>query len=244
MRSLIEDYLNSLGLALRVASELGLALYPLGTYPLPISPLLRDDPGYGVKASTIGHRRFSHAGRCAGAHLHLELPVGTVWPDVKAALKAPLAAQRELLGLYNLATALDPALVALTRACPFYEGEVDGFAARTVHYRGILGFDGLYTGLGKVGGLSAYASRVEDLVDQQRARYTAWFKAMDRAGVERRLFAQAGGNLHRASWNPVRLSHHGTVEIRSMDANYPEMVLAVCALILAQQRGSGVSASR
>ena len=29
----------------------------------------------------------------------------------------------------------------------------------------------------------------------------------------------------------MRLSHHGTVEIRSMDANYPEMVLAVCALI-------------
>jgi hypothetical protein len=49
--------------------------------------------------------------------------------------------------------------------------------------------------------------------------------------VERRLFAQAGGTLHRASWNPVRLSHHGTVEIRSMDANFPEMVLAVCALI-------------
>jgi gamma-glutamyl:cysteine ligase YbdK (ATP-grasp superfamily) len=232
LADLIEDYLNSLGLALRVASELGLALYPLGTYPLPISPVLRDDPGYWLKASTIGQERFSHAGRCAGAHLHLELPVGTVWPDVKAALDAPRAAQRELLGLYNLATALDPALVALTRACPFYEGEVDGFAARTVHYRGILGFDGLYTGLGKVGGLSAYASRVEDLVDQQRARHTAWFKAMDLAGVERRLFAQAGGNLHRASWNPVRLSHHGTVEIRSMDANFPEMVLAVCALIL------------
>jgi hypothetical protein len=231
LADLIEDYLNSLGLALRVASELGLALYPLGTYPLPISPLLRDDPDYWLKASTIGQERFSHTGRCAPAHLHLELPVGTVWPDVKAALDAPLAAQRELLGLYNLATALDPALVALTRACPFYEGEVDGFAARTVHYRGMLGFDGLYTGLGKVGGLSTYASRVEDLVDQQRARYRAWFKAMDRAGVERRLFAQAGGNLNRASWNPVRLSHHGTVEFRSMDANFPEMVLAVCVLI-------------
>jgi gamma-glutamyl:cysteine ligase YbdK (ATP-grasp superfamily) len=232
LANLIEDYLNSLGLALRVASELGLALYPLGTYPLPISPSIRDDPDFAIKERTIGRGRFSHAGRCAGAHLHLELPVGTVWPDVKAALDAPLAAQRELLDLYNLATALDPALVALTRACPFYEGQVDGFAARTVHYRSILGFDGLYTGLGKVGGLSAYASRVEDLVDQQRARYTAWFAAMDRAGVERRLFAQAGGNLHRASWNPVRLSHHGTVEIRSMDANFPEMVLAVCTLIL------------
>jgi len=231
LADLIEDYLNSLGLALRVASDLGLALYPLGTYPLPISPVLREDPGYRVKARTIGHERFSHAGRCAGSHLHLELPAGTVWPDVKAAIDAPLAAQEELLGLYNLATALDPALVAITRACPFYEGRVGGFAARTVHYRGILGFDGLYADLGEVGSLSAYAGRVEDLVDQQSARYRAWFAAMDLAGVERRLFAQAGGNLHRASWNPVRLSRHGTVEIRSMDANFPEMVLAVCALI-------------
>src|SRR5215204_256378 len=121
LADLIEEYLNNLELALKVASELGLALYPLGTYPLPISPVVREDPDYRVKASTIGHCRFSHAGRCAGAHLHLELPAGTVWPDVKAALDAP-AAQRELLGLYNLATALDPALVALTRACPYYEG--------------------------------------------------------------------------------------------------------------------------
>jgi gamma-glutamyl:cysteine ligase YbdK (ATP-grasp superfamily) len=224
-------YLRNLDLALRVAAELGLALYPLGTYPLQISPAVRDDPGYRLKASILGHEKFSHAGRCAGAHLHLELPAGTVWPDVKASLDATVDAQLELLGVYNLATALDPALVALTRACPFYQGETVGFAARTVHYRGILGFDGLYANLPEVGGLSAYASRVEDLVDQQRARYRAWFSAMDLAGVERRLFAQAGGTLHRASWNPVRLSHHGTVEIRSMDANFPEMVLAVCALI-------------
>src|SRR5215213_10111523 len=231
VEELAKDYLNNLHLALGVASELGLALYPLGTYPLPIRPALRDDPSYAIKARTIGYERFFGAGRCAGTHLHLELPAGTVWPDVKAALDAPLAAQRELLGLYNLATALDPALVALSRACPFYEGRVDGVAARTVHYRGILGFEGVYTSLSEVGGLSAYASRVEDLVDQQRARYRAWFSAMDLAGVERRHFAQAGGSLHRASWNPVRLSHYGTVEIRSMDANSPEMVLAVCALI-------------
>ena len=231
VEELAKEYLNNLHLALGVASELGLALYPLGTYPLPNRPALRGDPSYAIKASTIGYERFLGAGRCAGTHLHLELPASTVWPDLKVALDAPLAVQRELLGLYNLATALDPALVALTRACPFYEGRADGFATRTVHYRGILGFEGLYADLREVGALSPYASRVEDLVDQQRARYRAWFAAMDLAGVERRLFAQAGGNLHRASWNPVRLSHHGTVEIRSMDANYPEMVLAVCALI-------------
>jgi gamma-glutamyl:cysteine ligase YbdK (ATP-grasp superfamily) len=78
LKDLADNYLNNLELALKVASELGLALYPLGTYPLPISPVVREDPGYTLRASTIGHGRFSHAGRCAGAHLHLELPAGTV----------------------------------------------------------------------------------------------------------------------------------------------------------------------
>src|SRR5215208_743327 len=231
LADLIEEYLNSLDLALKVASELGLALYPLGTYPLPITPVVQDDPSYAIKACTIGHDRFLQAGRCAGAHLHLELPACTVWPDVKTALDAPAAAQEELLGLYNLATALDPALVALTRACPFYEGRAGGFAARTVHYRGMLGLDGLYTNLQEVGALRTYATCVEDFIDQQDERYRAWFAAMDRAGVDRRLFASTRGNLHRASWNPIRLNYRGTVEIRSMDANFPDVILAVCALI-------------
>jgi gamma-glutamyl:cysteine ligase YbdK (ATP-grasp superfamily) len=127
---LARNYLNNLNLALGAASELGLGLYPLGTYPLSIRPEVRDEPSYRLQARTIGHDRFLHAGRCAGTHLHLELPASTLWPDVKAALDAPATAQDELLNLYNLATALDPALVALTRACPFYEGRMNGFAAR------------------------------------------------------------------------------------------------------------------
>ena len=231
LTDLAKSYLSNLNLALEVGAELGCALYPLGTYPLPITPVVRNDPSYRVQARTIGLDRFLHAGRCAGAHLHLELPAGTVWLEIKTALDAPMAAEEELLDLYNLATALDPVLVALTRACPFYEGRAGGFAARTVYYRGMLGLDGLYANVQEVGALSAYATRVEDLVDQQAERYGAWFAAMDLAGVDRRLFASTGGNLHSASWNPIRLNYHGTLEIRSMDANFPEAILAVCALM-------------
>jgi gamma-glutamylcysteine synthetase len=131
IEDLARKYLSNLSLALEVASDLGLALYPLGTYPLPIRPALHDDPRYVIKARTIGYERFLGAGRCAGTHLHLELPAGTVWPDVKAALEAPAATQEELLGLYNLATALDPALVALTRACPFYAGRMATLPGRS-----------------------------------------------------------------------------------------------------------------
>jgi carboxylate-amine ligase len=231
LEDLARNYLSNLNLALEVASELGLELYPLGTYPLAVRSEVRDDPGYRVQARTIGPERFLHAGRCAGTHLHLELPAGTVSPDVKAALDATGPHQQELLDLYNLATALDPALVALTRACPFYEGRAGGFAARTVHYRGMLGSDGLHANLHEVGALSAYATRVEDFIDQEDERYGAWFAAMDKAGMDRHLFASTRADLHRASWNPVRLNYHGTVEVRSMDANFPEVILAVCALV-------------
>jgi carboxylate-amine ligase len=35
----------------------------------------------------------------------------------------------------------------------------------------------------------------------------------------------------KASWNPVRLNQLGTVELRTIDGNYPEVVLAVAALV-------------
>ena len=55
---------------------------------------------------------------------------------------------------------------------------------------------------------------------------------MDRAGVERRLFAEAGGDLLRPAWNPVRLNRQGTLELRGMDSNYPEVTLTAAAMIL------------
>ena len=55
---------------------------------------------------------------------------------------------------------------------------------------------------------------------------------MDRAGVHRRLFAEAGGDLLRPAWNPVRLNRQGTLELRGMDSNYPEMTLTAVAMIL------------
>ena len=230
---LAEAYLTSLGLALRVGRELDIRLYPLSTYPLPVEPVLRSGPDYEFQARTIGHGRFLHAARCTGVHLHLELPEGTLDPDAVISPDATATALEELLNLYNLATALDPALVALTRACPFYEGKAPGMAARTAYYRGsaLLGCEGLYTYLPEVGDLRPYAKSVRELVERQLASYEAWLEAMDNAGVERSLFFEAGGSVLKASWNPVRLNQQGTVELRTIDGNYPEVVLAVAVLV-------------
>jgi len=201
---------------------------------LPLEPAVRDGLDYRVQVSTVGPERFVDAGRCAGTHLHLELQAGTVDEGAGISATASAAAREEVSNIYNLATALDPALVALTRSCPFFEGSRTGLAVRTVHYRGsaIFGWEGVYTDLSQVGALLPYADDAEHLIRQQFDRYKAWLDAMDRAGVERRLFAEAGGDLLRPAWNPVRLNRQGTLELRGMDSNYPEVTLAAAAMIL------------
>ena len=225
------EYLAALSLALGAAREVGLRLYPLATYPLPMTPELRDEPRYRVQLRTMGRERFLHAGRCVGVHVHLEVGPGSVSDRVGVSYDAPKAACKELLDLYNLATALDPALLSLTRACPFYEGRRMGVATRAAHYRGhpILAPQGLYANLQAVGALAPYARDVEGLVEAQFTRHRAWLKAMGAAGVGPDLAAASGGLL-QTSWNPVRLNGLGTVELRTMDGNYPEVVLAACSL--------------
>ena len=228
------EYARNLDLALRTARSLGLRLYPLGTYPLPLKPTVRDGLDYRVQVGTVGPERFVDAGRCAGTHLHLELRPGTVDEGAAISATASTDAREEVLNVYNLATALDPALISLTRSCPFFEGRATGLAVRTVHYRGnaAFGWEGVYTDLPQVGALLPFARDTEHLIRQQFDRHEAWLAAMDRAGVERRYFAKAGGDLLRAAWNPVRLNRQGTLELRGMDSNFPEVTLTAAAMIL------------
>ena len=235
-RSLAElsrEYLDHVDLALRSGRELGLRLYPLATYPLGVKPEIRDEPHYRLQARTLGRARFTHAGRCAGTHLHLEVP-GAVDPWVGVSYDAERAAREELVHLYNLGTALDPAIIALTRSCPYYAGAATGLATRTALYRGdpVIAPHGLYAWFQEVGGLRPYARSAEELVELQFSRYHAWLEYMDRAGVDRRLFFEMGGGpLVASSWNPIRLNPLGTIELRGIDSNYPNIILAVCALV-------------
>lgn len=230
---LAAEYLSNLKLALEVGRDLDLRLYPLSQYPLHFDPVIRDEPNYHIQARTVGYDRFLNAGRCIGTHLHLELPAGSIDSRIGVSYETTPEARAEVLNLYNLATALDPALIALSRACPFYEGKVLGLAARTVHYRGseVFGWEGVYTHLQQVGGLQPYATSIVDLVEMQFARYYAWLEAMDRAGVERHLFLDAGGNLLKSAWSPVRLNAHGTVELRGTDSDYPQVILTIATLV-------------
>lgn len=233
------EYLENLRLALRAAHGLGLRLYPLATYPLSIQPTLRAEAPYLAQALTMGQERFRHAGRCTGVHLHLEMPEGILDPETGVAPEVSGTAARELLGAYNLATALDPAIVALTRSCPFYQGAADGLAARTAHYRGSPDFApyGLYAALPAVGELRPYADTPAELAALQMDRHRAWISTVEGSGIDSRLF-DAGGPL-KTAWNPVRLNAQdglsGTLELRGIDSSYPSEVMAIASLVTACQ---------
>ncbi|PHM07302.1 glutamate-cysteine ligase family protein [Nostoc sp. 'Peltigera malacea cyanobiont' DB3992] len=232
-KELARVYLKNLKLAISVAQQMGLRLYPLSSYPLPTMPVMRDRPNYHIQAQTVGISKFLHAGKCTGTHLHLEVPPGVIDPRVAVSYNSTSIEREELLNIYNLATACDSALISLTRACPFYEGQALGLAAHTIRYRGseTFGWEGVYTNLQPVGGLMPYAESVEGLVEQQFARYYAWLQAMEKAEIQPNLFKESGVSLLKSAWNPVRLNKLGTVEIRCIDSNFPSVILIVITLL-------------
>ena len=230
---LTAEYLDLLEILLSAAKELELRVYPLSTYPLYATPVMRNKPNYHLQVRTVGAGRFDNAAKCTGTHIHLDLPDDVVDRQIGIAYNSAPEARARVLSIYNLAIAFDAAIVSLSRACPFYEGKVAGKAMRTIHYRGSKRFawEGVYTNLQSVGGLMPYAETVEDLTQQLFNRYHSWLQAMDLAGVDRQIFLNSGGELLTAGWNPVRLNAIGTVELRNSDSNYPRIILALVALV-------------
>jgi carboxylate-amine ligase len=238
LADLEREYFAVLDLALRAGREVGIRLYPLAAYPLPMTPAFRDEPNYELQAIAVGRERFVHAGRCIGTHLHLETAEGTVDAKTVVSRAATPEAIEELVNLYNLAVALDPAIVALTRSSPFYEGAMPGVAVRTARYRGsaVYGWEGVYTHLPLVGGLKPYAASAEDLVFQQLVSYQSWVSTLVHAGLGEDLYLEAGGALLKAHWGPVRVGGFGTVEMRGIDGNFPAVILAIVAVVAAAAR--------
>jgi gamma-glutamyl:cysteine ligase YbdK (ATP-grasp superfamily) len=94
---LSHEYLKSVELALQSGQEIGLRLYPFATYPLDIQTDIRDELHYQIQARIVGPRRFSHAGRCAGVHLHLEVAPGTIDPRVGVSYDVPRSPEKSFL---------------------------------------------------------------------------------------------------------------------------------------------------
>jgi hypothetical protein len=211
-----------------------LVLYAYGTYPGSFSPHFRTKRRYQIQEEIFGKQRFSIAGRCVGLHIHYSLPWGVFDEETKSVKQLVNSKNKEgLIGMYNLAIAMDPALTTLTQSSPFYQGERLGKDSRAIMYRGgneMKNPDGLYANHPEFGALPSYESTNTDLLHLISDRSKKWATIL--RGIGRRItsFKKPGVEL-TTNWSPVRINQHGTIEIRGLDMNHPDIVVAIAMLI-------------
>lgn len=229
------NLIEGLKLLLYVADELGLAIFPLGTYPGKFEPKIRGETHYKSQQKMYGKERFKISGRCAGYHCHTSLPWGVF--DSKTLMLKDLKNSKNqeiLVYAYNMLIALDPALTTFMQSSPFYQGKYVAKDARVVVYRGDSEFklktEGLYTNYPRFGALPEYEHSGTDIIRSIEDRYSDRIQAMLDAGVREKDIPKYKSILS-TNWTPVKVNPHGTLEQRGMDMNHLPLVLSVSILI-------------
>lgn len=216
------------------ASEEKLVLYAYGTYPGAFTPEFHTNKRYTAQQKILGKQRFTIGGRCIGLHIHYSLPWG-VFDTLEKIIKPLIRSKNKesLINIYNLCIAMDPALTTLTQSSPFYQGERLGKDARVIMYRGGKELDspnGLYANLPQFGALQNYKSTNTDLLNVIKERFDEWSELLRHIGRSIATFSKHGSILDN-TWNPVKINAHGTMEIRGMDINHPDIIIAITIMI-------------
>lgn len=212
------------------AAEEGIVLYAYGTYPGNFTPELQKGKRYTAQERIFGKQRFAIAARCVGTHIHCSLPWG-VFDSVEKIIKPLVTSQNKqsLVNIYNLCIAMDPALTTFTQGSPFYQGKRLGKDARVIMYRGCKELDsphGLYANYPQFGALPEYKSTNTDILHVIEERFEEWGKLVKQFGQNVMMFSKHGSILD-STWNPVKINAHGTMEVRGMDMNHPDITMAV-----------------
>ncbi|MBL7055591.1 hypothetical protein ISS07_01620 [Candidatus Woesearchaeota archaeon] len=219
---------------LHSAEKEGIVLYPYGTYPGTFSPEFSREKGYKMKEQIFGKNRFSIAARCLGLHCHYSLPWG-VFDYTKKVIKHLVNSKNKqsMVNTYNLFIAMDPALTTFAQSSPFYQGNFLGKDSRVIVYRGgdVLKYPaGLYTNHQDFGMLQPYKVTGTDLLQIINHRFDSWNDILKKVNISLKAFMKHGSILD-TTWNPVKISSHGTLEQRGMDVNHPRIIIAVATLI-------------
>jgi len=226
--------LDDFELVLHCAEKENLILYSYGTYPGSFSPKMSKDKGYKIKEQIFGKNRFPIAARCIGLHCHYSLPWG-VFDPVKKVIKHLVNSKNKqsMVNTYNLFIAMDPALTTFAQSSPFYQGKFLGKDSRVIVYRGgdILKYpEGLYTNYQDLGMLQPYKVTGTDLLQIIRHRFDYWNSILKKVDINLKVFLKHGSILD-TTWNPVKISSHGTIEHRGMDINHPRLIIALATII-------------
>jgi hypothetical protein len=222
--------MNHLVTVLHVTESFDLKLFPFAVYPGKHDVEFRKEEWYTLKEKLFGDK-FKYAGMCCGFHCHYTLPKG-VYDKKKQFLKPLIRSKikQTLIGSYNLAIAIDPALTTLLQSSPFVDGKYLAKDARMLLYRGgkKLKFDGLYGEYQQFGGLPPYKQTMMDLQLSLTRRQERYKEALRKKGVALQLPKSKRLDY---TWNPVKINKLGTLEHRGMDMNYPWIAIAASVLI-------------
>ncbi|MBS3102329.1 hypothetical protein J4458_02685 [Candidatus Woesearchaeota archaeon] len=230
MLKVIEDF----EAVLHCAEKDGLAIYAYGTYPGSFKPEMRQDKRYAIQEQILGKTRFLHAARCVGLHCHCSLPWGVF--DSKLRIIKNLVNSKNkqcMVNTYNLFIAIDPALTTFAQSSPFYQGKFLGKDSRVIVYRGgdALKYPhGLYTNYPDFGMLQPYKSTGTDLLQIISKRFDSWSSILKNLDVNLKVLLKHGSILD-TTWNPIKISSHGTIEQRGMDMNHPSIVVAIATAV-------------
>lgn len=222
------DYLNTLSVAVETGEENGIYMYPFALPPISHKPITRNKDWYEVQQRIFGKQKFQLAGKTAGFHFHYTLPKGIF--DKKKKFPKKLYRSRALqnmLNSYNLAIAMDPALVTLFQSSPYLDGKYVAKATRVLIQRTgrAFPFKGIYSEVPKLGGLPIYKHTLTDMISVINKRHEGIKNLFVKKGLKETDVSKYGRIL-QFSWHSVRVNKLGTMEIRSMDANHPKYIVA------------------
>ncbi|MBN1502147.1 hypothetical protein JW930_01265 [Candidatus Woesearchaeota archaeon] len=212
-----------------------LRLFYYGTYPGRNNTEMREEKRYSAKKAILGEKNFENAGRCIGFHYHHSLPrksynhkIKFFYPDIHK------RNTEKVLNIYNLFIAADPAITALMQSSPFVEGKYLGKDSRVIMYRGDKVFsapDSLYSNEPEFGTLNNYGQDFKSLTEEIRQRFTKWKSLLKRHGYSYSDFIKKKSSILDSSWKPVKISSHGTIELRGADMNSPSKVVGLSILM-------------
>ena len=234
----IQNTMNNLLKELEYAVDIGekenVLLCPLGAYPGKFNPKMRDDQKYSIKKSIFGAQKYKIEGRICGFHCHYTLPRG-IFDSQLRILKMIVRSKIKdsLVNSYNFLIAADPALTCFMQSSPFYQGKYMGKDSRIIMWRGgeaLNNMSGLYANFEEFGGLPHYKITALDIMDLITTRYEKWKSYIKSLGLNIKVLSLYGSILY-TTWNPVRVSPHGTLEHRGMDMNHPIYIAGAGAII-------------
>ena len=227
------DIIRNFKLTRDVAEKNEVVLYPFSLYPIHYNPKMRSKKWYAIQQKILGKDKFKLGGKVTGFHYHYTLPKGVF--DKKAKFLKPMLnskIKQTLIDSYNLGIAIDPILIAMLQSSPFLDGKYIAKDSRVLIYRGgrALDYDGMYTGYTQYGGLPPYKQTLTDLIYSLKSRHDRMKRLLEKQGIPASDISRYGKILDFC-WGPVRINKLGTLEQRSSDMNYMELIFAMSVLM-------------